>query len=93
MRQAWETPEERTHAPFIQTSSIAIPTMTRSLSWTLTHVIYDTASALDVQSKSLNSLVSVAMGDHIEFNSLEVCNPYVNTTGQVKNSESPGSLM
>ena len=93
MRQAWETLEERAHAPFFQTSLIARPTMTQSLSWTLTHVIYDTASALDVQSMSLNSLVSIAIGNHTEFNSLEVCSPYVNTVGQVKSSETPGSLM
>ena len=93
MRQAWETLEERTHAPFIQTSLIAVPTMTQSLSWTFTHVIYDTAPALDVQSMSLNSLLSVAMGNHTEFNSLEVCSLYVNTIGQVKSSETPGSLM
>lgn len=92
MKQAWETAGERTDALFIQTSLVAISTVIRTLLWTLADVTFNIISALDAQSATLNTLARVAMGNHTELDFLQDCGPCVNTTGRVKNSETPGSL-
>lgn len=92
MKQAWETAGERTDALFIQTSLVAISTVIRTLLWTLADVTYITISALDAQSVTLNSLARVDVGNHTVLDFLQDRGPYVNTTGQVKNPETPGSL-